>query len=287
MDILNDDEWLIIFKMFNLNERANLRLVSKQFKSLLDTIKITKLIVYEQMSSLPGRLVHTNEPYSIQDTVEVYDLNKFFNNPTILDQMRPIRQLVIEGYKDAEEIDLNTVFKKLTYLELHSVVFTNSSLLESTELEHLILHPSFFNSIERCTAHLNELDQIGPSNYNRSPSVFAFQFSKLKRDKLKYLKLNTTTISILNYCVELGLFSSLEEIDAIFIDFESLVWLNNHCPALKRVHCQVGLDNESFFLEADKIERVSKQLRDDLSVYLFGTYDQQVACRKFHYNVLC
>ena len=104
MDILKDDEWLVIFKMLNLNERANLRLVTKKFKCLVDTIKITKLIIYIEMLPLPGQLMPTNEPFGLQDTVQVYDINKFFSNPIILDQMKPIRQLVIKGtyYKQVQ-----------------------------------------------------------------------------------------------------------------------------------------------------------------------------------------
>lgn len=270
MDKLNDDELLIIFKMLSLNERANLRLVSKRFKSLLDTIQITKLIIYERIPSLPGRLVHTNEPYGIQHTVYVYDLNKFFNNPTIIGQMKSIRQLVVEGFKPKTEIDLKTGFKKLNYLKLRNVVFTNASLLQSTELEHLIIKFSFFNSIERCTSHLDKLDGI---KYNNSPSVFNYQFNELKTRKLKYLKLMAAEFEFLDYCVKHGLFSSLEEIDVSFSDFASLTFLNNRCPTLKTVNCQIGLNFESFFLDVDKIENVSEQLRDDLSVYLFGMYE--------------
>ena len=273
--MLNDDELLIIFKMFTLNERTHLRLVSRRFKSLLDSIKINKLIIYEKMPALPGQLIHTNEPYGILDTVEVYDLNKFFNNPAILDQLEPIRQLVIEGHRKEKDVDLNTVFKKLTYLKLRNVLFTNSSLLQSTEIEHLMLECSFFNSIENCIRHMK---QIGLSTYKGSPSVFKFQFNDLKSRRIKYLHLDTAEFAFLDYCVDNGLFNSLEEIHFKFHDFRSLLLLNDRCPTLKKVNCLVGEDTESFFREADQIEHASQQLRDDLSVYLFGTYVKSTSC---------
>ena len=281
MDILNDDEWLIIFKQFNLNERTHLRLVSKKFKSLLDTIKITKLIIYERWPVVPDQLMHTDEPFSLQDTVEVYNLNKFFNNPIILGQMRSIRQLVVAGFTDAirvkylSEIDLNTVFRKLNYLRLRNVMFTNSSLLQSTEIEHLILERSFFKSIEKCASYRNEIEQFGLPANSRSILVFKYQFNDLKSRKIKYLTLNVIDLPFVEYCVEHGLFNSLEQIDATFADLASLLFLNNHCPALKIVQCQVYEDMKASFLQVDKIVDASKQLRDDLSVYLFGTYECQ------------
>ena len=275
MDILNDDEWLIIFKQFNLNERTHLRLVSKRFKSLLDTIKITKLIIYERWPAVPDQLMHTDEPFSIQDTVEVYDLNKFFNNPIILEQMRSIRQLVIEGCSNEKEINLNTAFTKLNYLRLQGVVFTNSSLLQSTELEYLMLNFVFLNSMEKCNANLNEIEQFGLSDYSRSPSVFSYQFNELRSRKIKYLNLNFIykESEFLSYCIEHGLFSSLEQIDVSFFDFESLILLNDRCPSLKRVNCLVGVNNKSFSSVVDEIKYPNEQLRGDLSVYLFGTYE--------------
>ena len=269
MDILND-EWLVIFKMFNLNERTNLRLVSKRFKCLLDMIKITKLIIYEKSPTLPVQPNYADESNSLQDTVYVYDLNKFFNNPTILDQMEPIRQLVIEGSKSETEIDLKTGFKKLTYLRLRNVKFTNSSLLQSTELEHLTLQDSFFHSFGKCISDFGGIYQIIQSDYNRS--VFNHKFNDLKSRKLKYLKLISADFEGLRCWIQHGLFHSLEEIDITFFDFESLILLNNRCPALKIVNCQVGKDKEAFLREVDTIEYASEQLRDDLLVYLFGMY---------------
>ena len=275
MDTLNDNELLIIFKQLNLNERVHLRLVSKRFKSLLDAIKITKLIIYHEMPALPDRLTYTDEPFDIQDMVEVYDLNKFFNNPTILDQLEPIRQLVIEGRKVESEIDLKIGFKKLNYLRLRSVMFTNSSLLQSTELEYLMLEVAFFQP------NLNELDKI---DFIRLPLVFYYQFNDLKSRKIKYLKLKLVVdeFAFLEYCVEHGLFNSLEQIDVPFSDFASLILLNDRCPTLKIVNYLVGTDNNAF-QSVKKIEYPRQQLRDDLSVYLFGTYEShiQVTCYKF------
>ena len=255
MDTLNDDELLIIFKMLNLNERTHLRLLSKRFKCLVDTIKIYKLIIYQQLPALAGHLAYTDEPYGILDTVEVYDLDKFFNNPTILDQMKPIRQLVIEGCGNKITINLNATFGKLNYLRVQGITFTSSSLLQSTELEHLILESTF---------------QVDPSKHGIPVSAFKYQFNELKSGKIKYLKMRAVEFEFLEHCVKNGIFSSLEEIDITFFNFESLLLLNIGCPALKIVNFQVGEDKKALFREVDVIQWTSEQLRDDLSVYLFG-----------------
>ena len=160
-------------------------------------------------------------------------------------------------------------------MRLEGVVFTSASLLQSTELEHLILHYSYFNSFEKCKSNLKEIKQIAQTDYSRSPTVFSYQFNELKSRKLKYLKLSliANEFEFLEYCFENGLFNSLEEIDTPLYDFESLTFLNNFCPTLKTINCQVGVDIKSFNHNVNDIKYPSQQLRDDLSVYLFGTYD--------------
>ena len=266
MDTLNDDELLIIFKLLTLNERTKLRSVSKRFKSLLDSIKITKLIIYDQVQPIADQLTYTNEPYDLLDTVEVYDLYHFFNNATILKQMESIRILTIEFYLPARAIDLKTtVFTKLSYLKLRNVEFTNPSILKSTELEHLILESSFFNSMSS----------------NRMPTIFNNPFNHLNSPKIKYLMLTPIDFKLLaNYFMKR--FDSIIEIDIMVDDCGPLTILNgSFCSSLKTINCHISTSVDGFLREAVMIEQISQHLRDDLSVYLFGTYDQQVLIQQF------
>ena len=258
MDTLNDDELLVIFNMLNLNERTNLRLVSKRFKCLLDSVKITKLIIYEKIQPVLDPLTYTNESYGLLDTVEVYDLYQFFNNPTILKQMEPIKILVIKGAERGRGIDLKTtVFTKLSYLKLQNVVFTSPSILESTELEHLILESSFFNSIAGW--------------YGRPPTAIDNPFNHLNSPKIKYLRVSSIDFKLLfNYFAKL--FDSLVELDVMFVDFAPLAFfLKGHyrCPSLKTINCHIGADVGDFLEKAHIIETIGEHLKD-LTVYLFG-----------------
>ena len=180
-----------------------------------------------------------------------------------------------KGHNIGKIVDLNTVFTKLKYLSLRNVVFTNASLLQSAELEHLMLEHSFFHIFEKCNAHPKEIGQIDLSDCSRSPSIFKYQFNDLKSRKIKYLSLDYVEFEFVHHCVRRDLFNSLEEIDFTFVEFFSLIFLAKCCPSLKKVNCRVGVDDESFLRGVRKIEYASKRLinrlsRDDLSVYLFG-----------------
>ena len=273
MRIPTADEFLIIFKMLNLNERANLRLVSKEFKSIVDAIKITKLIIYEKMLALPGQLKHINEPYGLQDTAEVYDLNKFFNNPIIRGQMKSIEQLVVYGLEKGQDIGSKFEFKKLTYLELSKVIFTRSDLLKSNEIQYLILDDSYFKPMQEIYRKINQINLRNEYEANDSPSVFMYQFMNLKSKNIHYLKItHLLELKFLNYCVENDLFSSLEEIDVVLTDFDSLIYLNDQCPTLKTVHIRIGLEFGDFIDRVNQVNlgELKSKLRKDLSVFLYG-----------------
>lgn len=117
---LNDHCLLMVFKLVNLNDRASLHLANQRFKTLCDSISINKLIVFERGAVVAGKLPHTYEAYGYEDTASCFDLQKLFDNPTLLKQMRRLRVLVIYGIRlPATELKLNTVSDRLEYLLLH------------------------------------------------------------------------------------------------------------------------------------------------------------------------
>ena len=97
MVVLIDDVLLIIFKKLNLNERAPVRLVNKKFRDLIDSIPITKLIIYEkERPPITYKLEYLNESFNQNETASVSDLQKFFNSKLLIRQMKRIKILKIK-----------------------------------------------------------------------------------------------------------------------------------------------------------------------------------------------
>ena len=271
---LNDYILLEIFKFLNLNERANLRLCNKRFRSLCDSILVNKLIIYEKLPPVSGTLKQiagTNEHYHLIDTVEVRNLAKFFKNKIILNQMRNVEKLVVYGLNPVS-IEINNCFTKLSYLMLSNVLLKNSSqILKSTQIQHLILDHAYFRS----TLELAELVQRN-SKTNQFYSIPMYGFDSIvQKNQIKYLCLKSVVEhEFVIYCVENHLFDSLEELDVHFKDLASINYLNKNCASLKRISCLVGEDVMRFYMKIQDLSfnlvELADKLRCDLEVYLFG-----------------
>ena len=114
-----NDALMLIFEQLSLQERANVRLVSKRFKKLCDSIEIRTLVIFENGARSAGNLVYTGEQYDAVHTVSVLNLQKFFNNEKIMQQMRSIETLVIHAcYLNSEtnEYELKSQFSELKHL---------------------------------------------------------------------------------------------------------------------------------------------------------------------------
>lgn len=99
MDKFEDHVLVNIIKNLNLNERVPVRMVSKKFRNLCDNIAIEKLFVFERKSVLPYELKLITDEFNMVDTVNVYDIRKFFSMK-ILKQMKSIKKLAIKGIFD-------------------------------------------------------------------------------------------------------------------------------------------------------------------------------------------
>ena len=163
---------------------------------------------------------------------------------------------MIYGLEDAV-IELNAKFSHLQYLYLHSVTFTDSKLLKSSEIETLIVDWSFFETVE---------------SLQGSPSSSMYGFSNLESKKVKHLKFSQPTENeFYHRCVEKHLFDNLEYLNVVLYETDTLVYLNEHCKSLKRIDCLFGADRIEFLelVSVNELKKVANVVRDGL-VYLFG-----------------
>ena len=143
MCVLNDDVMLIILKQLNRRERSNVRLVCKRFKVLCDFIKFNdKLIIFDRMPPVIGRLKYTNEPYSLDDCVYVSDLERFWLAHA--DCLKFVKKLVIYSVNKRYGFEIKTL-DQLEHLELYNITFKTASLVESPKLVNIYCLKAFFN----------------------------------------------------------------------------------------------------------------------------------------------
>lgn len=270
MDALNDDCLLLILKRFDLNARTRLRLVSKRFRCLCDSIKIKQLVVYENNVPLPGKLEHSGKKFGLLDTVYVFDLQKFFDSPILLDQMASIRTLSVIG-EDRTLVESKLKFDHLVHLELHNLQFAEPYILESPKLQHLILKGVEFDADSKLD---QPEDETAEQSGSKLPaSVYLAGFNKLTSKQIRYLSLEgrwRVDASLLAYCVENGLFDSIEHLRTGLTELRSLQYLSDRCPALRRIDV---LEKPKYLIKlirGSEPEQLVTVLRDDLAVFLLG-----------------
>lgn len=277
MTQLVDDCWLLIFERLNLNERRVVRSTCKRFRDLCDKIKIYKLIIYEKLPPIAGRLRYTNEPYGLEHTVYVVNLNRFFNDEQIVfKQMRSIRSLVVHG-DGRFAVDLKAKFKQLNYLELHNCKFSNPILLSSTKLEYII-----FDDVHLRPPHqVNEKAKKILAKPDESLFWFLIGFEKLTKS-LKYLSLAPEISMILvATALDSHVFDNLEEADVTVTELVSIGIFarSGNFPNLRKLNCIIKTDDVEavvdFLAETDTRELFSI-FSNQLTVYLFGLQFSQI-----------
>lgn len=281
MENIADSILLLILKELNLNQRAKFRLINKRCKALLDSIQIKKLVVFERLPPLPPSrpLDYLAEAYDLKDTVQVYDLGKFFGNHVLLKQMRSLEILVIRGIEEQamslkSQFELNTVFEQLNYLSLHHVLLTSGQVLRSPKLKHLILDGCALRSKEQIHAKIEELKSRQDPSDDSSLSVFMYALEELSSRDLRSLKITLET----EYCLYLylkrnELLRSIEELDVVISDFDlTFEFIVNNFVSLKRLHCLIGTETSTLLEKAEAVhlERLAGKLRDDLCVFICG-----------------
>lgn len=271
MDQLNDDCLLLIFKQLDLNARTKLRSVNKLFRDLVDSIKIQKLIIFEQNLPLPGKLRATGEAYGLLHTACVFDLNQFFSSPILLEQMKLITTLVVYGERSGTVVAFQSAaFDQLTHLELYRFRFADLSILKSPRLEHLVLNDLAYKENEM-RVPIEQINRLFGSKEQMSGSLFLSGFDHVTSRQIKHLSINDELdAGFLSYCTENGLFRSLERLNAILPDLNSLRFLSDNCSTLKRVDLMNNPRDLIILLDKSNPAELAKGLRTNLVVYLLG-----------------
>ena len=272
MDALNDDCLLLIFREFPLNERTNLRLVSKRFKRLLDTIAIKKLVVYIQNEPLPGKLAFTDEPYDLVDTVCVSDAGKFFASPIILRQLSAVQTLVIFGRSN--QFSIKATFRKLKYLEMNDIFLESPEILKSPSVECLKLHNSTY---------------IDPVALRFDTSIAERSFRCLgfgkHRSNLKHFSLQALfDTSFYTYLHKSGVCASLQEIHFMDVDFKALIYLSKNYGSLRVIDIIIADPRQIAKLASkQRLQEIANGFPPALSVYLYGILWNQKTSANVHY----
>lgn len=275
MDMLNDDQLLLIFAKMPLNERTDLRLVSKRFRRLLDTIAIKKLVVYIQNEALPGKLAFTNEPYELADTVRVSDPGKFFASPMILNQLKGVETLVIFGR--ISQFAIKTKFAKLKHLEMNNIFLESPEIFKSPSLESLKLHD--------CDL-INLTHEIVFSGRSVAESSFLILgFGELRSKTLKRLALYGLFESAFYvHLHKTGLCASLQQINIIAVDFDALIYLSKHCETLKVIDIIIPKANQIAQLATkERLQEIANGFPAALSVYLYGVLWNRKTSANLHF----
>lgn len=261
MNQLCDDILLSIFKLLNLNERTALRSVSGRWRSLIDSIVIKKLVIYQKHPPKPGVFCLTDDEWNYEDTVYAINISEFFDNQLIQNSLRLVEKLGIIGYGSLEKVDLKTQFHQLNYLRITSVHFTNPNILASAKLQTLFLQQTSFNC-----------DLADPYPIPNSPENYKFTFEylngKVKRLKLKYFVCS----SFFEHCLNAGLWNGLEVLDCYLFDFRALTFCDRFPKSLKRLNCFVGRNFSECIsnLLFTNLEELAAKFPDDLHVSVFG-----------------
>ena len=276
MEKFTDDVLLCILKELDLNQRARFRLINKRCKDLLDSIQINKLVVFERLPPVPGRLDHTGEEYGLKDTAQVNDLAQFFSNDVLLKQMKLLETLVIRGVDEKvmsvkTEFEMKTAFEQLNYLSLHHVLVSSGQLLRSPKIQYLILDGCALRSKVQIKAKIEEL-KSRPDASEESLSAYMYALTDLESRNLRYLKVTLETeYYFYLYLKQNELLRSIEELDVVISDFASLEFIIENFASLKRLHCLIGTDKCTLLKRAQvDLESLANKLRDDQSVFICG-----------------
>lgn len=185
---LIDDVLILILKYLNLNERTELRLVSKKWKFFIDKIPVKKLVIFCNLPCTPGRLKLKHERFCLGDTIMIKNWNKFISNDYVQRCfLKSVEKLVIQNSDKQKLHFYYQTFDKLIYLELHDVrIDEKSKFLESNKIETLFLY--YRDNLDYFRRDLDDLDKMDKK----------FGFLKLLT-RLKRLKHLNIRVSVIDY----------------------------------------------------------------------------------------
>ena len=211
-ETLNDDVMFIIFRHFNANERAKLKVICKRWCLLLGQMSTGKLVLFEFIAPFTGKLKLKDEHWSYGDTMETSSLERLFRNHDFLGQFKGIQTLVIYGnyfLEKSKRCSLNIAFENLTYLELHHCNYENLDHFQSHRITHLFLNRPC--ALPRLFTNFRSLLHVELTHLNCISDFFGQMFAT-----------NLLTLKTENY-----------------LDAKDVKKLIRYCPKLERLHCKL------------------------------------------------
>ncbi|KAJ6647723.1 hypothetical protein Bhyg_02946 [Pseudolycoriella hygida] len=253
--IMNDDYVLHVVKKLNFNDKLGCRLVSNQFKRVVDSITSQKLIVFDRTPIRNGKFAITDEKYTEADAAYVLDLGRFFSSKFIIRCLASIRKLVINGL-DEMKFNINVTYKQLIHLELSNLHISTPTILTSPNLKKLSLSNV-------------SLDSAGRDH-----------FSRLGLNALKSKLQHFRTMDILPFECEMelyrklhlsGVLNELQTLDCHLMSFKTLIYISKNFPQLKTINARfVTCRDKMIDLMRSGIVELVRMLRSDLKVFFFG-----------------
>ncbi|KAG4067973.1 hypothetical protein HA402_010659 [Bradysia odoriphaga] len=253
--IMNDNCVEEVLKYLNFNEKSKCRLVSHQFRRVVDSFVIKKLVVFDRTPVSNGKFSLTDDDYTEADSVYVLCLERFFNNKFIVKRFANVRKLKIIGL-DEMEFSCAIKFNALIHLELNNVRLTNRTMFESRNLKKLLMSNAYMSATP--ALHFHHLGLCGLTN---------------KLEHLRTMDILPPEEEILFYRMvhESRMLSELETLDCHLMSFKTLVYISNNFHRLKAVNVRFATcRDEMIDLLRTGLDKLVRKLRPELKVFLFG-----------------
>lgn len=200
---------------------------------------------------LAGKLAFTDEVYSLQDCVYVFDLEKFFNNESLLERLSSLKILVINGL-DCGGFTVGSCLANLTHLELRKAYIINPGILKSSKIVNLCLFENYGHRLVE--NYFNDF-----RNYS---ALKRFSHSIMILEELEFYQV----------CSKNACFNGLVTLDCYLNSFKTLVFISNNFKELKTLNVRIAKSRDEFIdlLRSDPLRKVVNKLRSDLEVNIIG-----------------
>ena len=244
-------------------------------------MRIKKLAIFMALPPRPGKFQLLDEQYDLSDCVHVLSLDSFFASKTILKCLEKLEKLAIFTWDHGEKNFFKVQFNELTYLEIDCVTIIHPTILASPKLERIFYYQAWMNEQHEDSSGLPIL-------------VNDFGFDKLISKRLKHINFrNLVDQPFLEYCVRRGLLNEIEVIEVQLFDLESLFYIVENCPKLKKIDAYLGfgaplqiesvkqmfsdrITDQQLRTAANKLKRMNP----DLAVYLWSLPFNSSTCKR-------
>lgn len=212
-------------------------------------------VIFDRSPIQPGKFALIDEKYSLQDCVYVFNVGAFFANSFILERLKKIEKLVINGL-DRQEFCLHSTFNKLTHLELREVCVRNPTILKSPNIKTLFLHDAFLNN----------------SREDYFNGLLGFNSLGCKLNHFSNSTVLRAELDFYQSCLKTGAFSELATLDCYVSELKTLLFIGTNFTKLKTINVRIAKSRDDFIdmTRGNDMRQLVNKLRPDLKVNLFG-----------------